>query len=362
MNAVIGVARLPPPNSEGADTIHAVADGDGDITLAGAFHFPVPIGVMPDCLGASFDIVIAGTSGRLTLPAPAWCGDTPVLVRPTVPEALSEAIQRWVETDDASAPLTPWGFVISWHAETRELTGAGIAAAFLEFQVQAADITYLNYVHGRGEPRGDLIDSLFRDVDVWFDGLRTWIEVAVNQDVDPNHPISAGSEFGAGLILVTEDDGTLSLPVRAHEMNLTMSTEELVDLTQLRKAVELANARSRPSDAHILLRDARAAARRGSCRRAVIDAGGAVEMTLAAHNRAAVGVKPRPGVMPTLGWYVRQPKIIKATGLAKQALLDDLVTPRNDAIHQNRAPSHAETRTALATAHRVLTALDPLPI
>jgi hypothetical protein len=145
-------------------------------------------------------------------------------------------------------------------------------------------------------------------------------------------------------------------------MNLTMSTEELVDLTQLRKAVELANARSRPSDAHILLRDARAAARRGSCRRAVIDAGGAVEMTLAAHNRRAVGVRPRPGVMPTLGWYVRQSKIIKATGLAERALLDDLVAPRNDAIHQNRAPSHADTRTALATAQAVLTALDPLPI
>ncbi len=66
--------------------------------------------------------------------------------------------------------------------------------------------------------------------------------------------------------------------------------------------------------------------------------------------------------MPTLGWYVRQPKIIKATGLAKQALLDDLVTPRNDAIHQNRVPSQANTRTALAIAQHVLTALDPLPI
>jgi hypothetical protein len=60
--------------------------------------------------------------------------------------------------------------------------------------------------------------------------------------------------------------------------------------------------------------------------------------------------------------YVRQSKIIKATGLAKRALLDDLVTPRNDAIHQNRAPSQADTRTALATAQCVLTALDPLPI
>lgn len=278
-----------------------------------------------------------------------------------MPEALGKAILRWVETDDASAPLTPWGFVISWNPHTRELTGAGIAAAFIEFQVSSADITYLDYLHGRGEPRGDLIDNLFRDVDGWFDGLRTWIEVAVDQDVDPNHPISAGSQVGAGLILVTEDDGLVSLPVRAHEMHVTMSTEELADLTQVGKAIELANARSRPSDAHILMRDARAAARRGSYRRAVIDAGGAVEMTLAAHNRTAVRHQPRLGVKPTLGWYARQPKLIQTAGVAKQALLDDLVTPRNDAIHQNRVPSHADTWTALATAQHVLTALDPLP-
>jgi hypothetical protein len=353
---------LPNPNSEGADTIHAMANGDGNITLAGAFHFPVPIGVTPECLSASFDVVIAGTSGRLTLPACAWCGDTPGLVRPALPEALSKAIHRWVETDNASVPHTPWGFVISWNTRARELTGAGIAAAFIEFQVPVVDIRYLDYLHGLGEPRGDLIDGLFRDVDGWFDGLRTWIEVAVDQDVDPNHPISAGSQVGAGLILVTDDDGTLSLPVSAHEIHVTMSTEELVDLTQFRKAVELANARSQPSDAHILLRDGRAAARRGSRRRAVIDAGGAVEMTLAAHNRTAVGVMPRPGAMPTLGWYIRQPEVIRATGLAEQALLDDLVTPRNEAIHQNRVPSHADTQTALATAQRVVTALDPLPI
>jgi hypothetical protein len=347
---------------QGADTIYAMAKSDGDITLAGAFHFPVPIGVTPECLGVSLDIVIGGQSGRMTLPACAWGGDTPGLVRPPVSEALSKSIDRWVEGDEAARSLTPWGFVNSWNPEKQEIAGAGIRAVFVEFRVPAADVTYLDYVHGRGEPRGGLVETMFRDVDGWFDGLRTWIEVAVDQDVDPNHPISAGSQIGAGLILVTEDDGTVSLPVRAHEIHVTMSTEELVDLTHLRKAVELANASGRPSDAHVLLRDARAGARRGSYRRAVIDAGGAVEMTLAAHNRTVVGIKPRPGVMQTLGWYVRQPKIIKATGLAKEALLDDLVMPRNDAIHENRVPSHAETRTALATAQCVLTALDRLPV
>lgn len=360
----MSVGRLERPITpvQGADTIHAMPKSDGDVTLAGAFQFPVPIGVTPECLGVSLDIVIGGQSGRITLPACAWRGDTPGVVRPAMPEALSKSIERWVETDEAAMPLTPWGFVASWNPEKREIRGAGISAAFVEFGVQAADITYLDYLHGHGEPRGDLIENLFRDVDDWFDRLRTWIEVAVDQDVDPNHPISAGSQIGAGLILVADDDGTVSLPVRAHEIHVTMSTEELVELTQLCKAVELANARCRPGDAHVLLRDARAAARRGSYRRAVIDAGGAVEMTLAAHNRTTINIKPRPGAMQTLGWYVREPKIIKASGLAKQGLLDDLVTPRNDAIHQNRVPSHADTRTALATAQRVLTALDPLPV
>jgi hypothetical protein len=42
-------------------------------------------------------------------------------------------------------------------------------------------------------------------------------------------------------------------------------------------------------------------------------------------------------------------------------LFDDLVTPRNDAIHQTRVPSHVDTRSALDIAQGALSALDPLP-
>jgi hypothetical protein len=337
-----------------------MVDTADHVVLAGTYRFPVPLGVTTGCLGKSFEVVVGGMTGRARLPSYAWDQHSPRLVGPTLGIPLDDVITRFVERqEDVATRPDFWGFISGWHPAKRKLTAIGVSAALLDFSVPSEEIGYSDYLYGRGHPQGAPLDALFRDVDTWFDTLRTWIEVAVDQDADPANPMSTVSQPGSGLMLASEDNGTLSIPATAHEIHVAMSQEEPINLPRLRKAIKQTNAGAQPSDAHLLVRDARAALRRQSYRRSVIDAGGAVEMTLAEHNRATVHVSPG-GRLPTLGWYVRRPPIIAATGLAESALVADLVNPRNNAIHQSIVPTRVDTVRAIAISQRVLAALDPL--
>jgi hypothetical protein len=94
---------------------------------------------------------------------------------------------------------------------------------------------------------------------------------------------------------MTGEDGIPSLPAQSNRGTLIAYRFEPLNLGQLRKVLTESNAGRRPDDAHLLLRDGRAALRRGGPRRAVIDAGSAVEITLATHNRTNVRVAPKAG-------------------------------------------------------------------
>lgn len=91
----------------------------------------------------------------------------------------------------------------------------------------------------------------------------------------------------------------------------------------------------------------------------MIDAGGAVELTLATFNQTTTQVNT--GGRATLGWYVDQPTIAARANLPAN-LKQDLVVLRNNAIHQNHIPSRSETLEALRLAKEVVDGLDPLPV
>lgn len=229
-----------------------------------------------------------------------------------------------------------------------------------EFKVRPTDITYSDYLYGRGHPQGPLVGQLFSEVDLWFDRVRTWVEAMADQDADITSPLAYLATPGGGLTIITSESETISLPATANLITVTLPDDEAITLPKFRKAVGQANAGRVPSDAHVLLRDGRAALRRGQFRRAVIDAGSATEVTLADFNRRATRVNTgsRP---PTLGWYVRQPAIASGASLPANTKLD-LVDIRNKAIHENRMPTRAETATAISIAAQVVNRLDPLPI
>jgi hypothetical protein len=58
---------------------------------------------------------------------------------------------------------------------------------------------------------------------------------------------------------------------------------------------------------------------------------------------------------------VDQPRIAAAANLPANAKRD-LVTVRNNAIHQNHVPNHQETIDALRLAQQIVSRLDALPV
>ena len=158
---------------------------------------------------------------------------------------------------------------------------------------------------------------------------------------------------------MSDDRGQLSLPRSANNIRIVSRTEEGVNLPVLRRIARAASGGQAPSDAHLLLRDSRAARRRHQFRRAAIDAGSALEVALADFNNHVTHVIfPRP---PTLGTYVNNPVIARHANLPGN-LQTDLVNVRNAAIHQNAIPTWEQVGAAIGLVASVLNRLAPLPI
>ena len=101
------------------------------------------------------------------------------------------------------------------------------------------------------------------DVEPWFDRLRTWVEVAVDQDADRDTPIRSVWRPRSSSSLFQLQPGLASRLANLGIGTVMRHDFESVSLPRLRKAAALANAGEMPSDAHLLLRDARVALRRG---------------------------------------------------------------------------------------------------
>lgn len=198
---------------------------------------------------------------------------------------------------------------------------------------------------------------MFRGVDYWFADLRAWIEVASDQDLDPMNPIKSVVVHGDGLQILTVEGKTTSLPSRPSSIEITVGGPGAVSLRRLRRVLAKLKTSDSPSDAHLLVRDARADLRRGRYRKAVIDAGSATEVVLADLNRR--GPQIQTGPRPTLGWFVTQPAIAQAA-LLPPTTKSELVEVRNDAIHKNVVPSAATARRAVALAREIVNRVDPL--
>jgi hypothetical protein len=329
------------------------------VTIIGSYRLPAQIGVSAGCLGKSLRIELGGHTGRVRLPRVTWGNDLPSILAPVVDPAAQSRLE-WVadNSDDGTRDPSWWGTVPGWNINTRKIQGAFLSAIVCEFRIPSDAVTYGEYLHGRGQPQGSVIDTLFDHVDSWFDCLRTWVEAVGDQDADPSYPIRSVLTPGDGLQVFTKDGDTVSIPRYANRSQVFVRDVKLLTLPLLRKLAAHANSQTFPSDAHLLLRDGRAQWRRGHMRRAVIDAGSAVEVVLAAYNQRVTKVNTRKA---TLGWYVNQPAIAASASLppATQTVIVDV---RNAAIHENRPPTGSEANQALILAQEILERLEPLPI
>jgi hypothetical protein len=330
------------------------------VETVGIYKLPASLGLTASCFGKSVPVKIGDVKGVATLPTIEWPKEVPRVIAPALDPKLKRYVGHYIySSDDGRDGEYFWGSVSGWNPKKGRIIRAHLGAVLIKFDVPSDSVTYTEFLHGRGHPQSNQIESLFRDADGWFDRVRTWVEAAVDQDANPDTPLPQLHIPGNNLHILTVEDDLVSLPATAHHITITADSSESLGLTKFRKAVMHSNSGRLPSDAHVLLLDGRAAFRRKHHRRAVIDAGSAVEIALADFNRRVTGVNM--GSKPTLGNYVNQPRIAAQAGLSANINLD-LVTLRNDAIHQNKTPSREETLLALSLGKETIDHVDPLPL
>lgn len=332
------------------------------ISIVCVYKLPASIYVSAGCLSKSYKIGIDGLSGMAMTPTLQWTSDDrPRIVSPALEPKLQKHIDHYATgTKEGWDQWLYWGEVNKWNPKEHAIFGAYVGAIMLMFKVNPKDITYSDYLHGRGHPEGKDVQLLFENIDEWFERLRTWVEVARDQDVDPYNPIPSSTVRAAGLQVLTVEESTISIPKNAFHIMTGLNTDEYINLPALRKAFGMASSGVLPSDAHVLLRDSRAAFRRGYFRRAVIDAGSATELCLADLNNRFTPPPIPTSRKTTLGQYVAN-NTIKAKASLPSNTMADLVNVRNDAIHQNKTPTRQEAKLALRLAKQIVCNIDPLP-
>jgi hypothetical protein len=211
---------------------------------------------------------------------------------------------------------------------------------------------------------------------VWFETLRTWIQVLTDQDVDPGVEASLLSAPGVNLEVLTVDGENVSLPRRDNSMRIAVLEVEALDERLWRKALDLASKGSSPPIEYLFARSARVQLRVHQYRRAVIDAASAVELALSDLLQANFANLPlgiqatlsQPDT-PTLGWFIDiltnagglPPALMAVSGKLPSDLKTGLNSIRKNVIHRHATPTHDETERAVVIASEVVKLVTPLP-
>jgi hypothetical protein len=231
--------------------------------------------------------------------------------------------------------------------------------------VTADQFSYSTAVGGRrGHPEGALVGGLFNAVDGWTALLAEWIEVLAEQDTGrPGSAIDGVHVSAQGLTLWTVEESLRSFPASDHRITVNMRTAPVIDPPLWRRILrQVAAGRPVPQE-HLLLADARAWLARNQFRRAIIDAGTAVELALTRRLDAALSpleadlqrnLSAEHRTLGRLGGALRD--VIDVDDLKLRRLTES----RNKAVHANLAPSRDEARDALDTALQVVSLVEPL--
>jgi HEPN domain-containing protein len=189
------------------------------------------------------------------------------------------------------------------------------------------------------------------------------VAVLAEHDMELERPMAV--EPARGVSVWTMDaDGINSLPAGNRTIYVGASATPPVSLDVIKLVLRLMMEGRVVAPEHQLLTRARAALRRGRYRAAVLDAATAAELALTRVLDEGLAPLQEPlrraliAQPPTLGRLCRLAgKIVPLP----QNLQDDLVKPRNGAMHRNEIPSSNEARVAVAVAKQIVLLVEPLP-
>lgn len=348
------------------------------VELAAVYKLPASLIFAGGCLGVSAPVRIAGLDGEVRLPSVKWVPDSkPYIMQPSLDELPALAGQRLLKRDRrVNDDPWFWGDVSSWNPKVREVAQASVTALLFRFSgVSAENLTYSNYLHGRGHPIGQPVDRLFGEIDAWFEALRIWLRVLTDQDIDPDVEASRVMVAAQGLEVLTVDGEIVSLPRFPNNITVNFSQVQALDERHWRNALHLTSQGTSPPIEHSLIGTARVQLRLHQYRRAVIDAATAVELALTDFlntNYASLpsGVQRTLGQNDqTLGWLIKSvsatrdlpSSVAQAFSQFPSDVQTGLLDVRNDVVHRNQILTFAEAARTVEIALGIVKLVKPIP-
>jgi hypothetical protein len=328
-------------------------------TVGAVLKLPFAVAFEPAAVGMKADVLLAGRSFTLTLPRVAWRGDEPLVVRPSPRTWLPSYLDGF---EDGST--YGWGDLTGWNPQSREIKGMWVRAVlFTAKNLEAGDFTYSGAMRGRGLPEGPVVESLFAEVDRWSTRLAEWVEVFSDQDAGRGSPLRNVIAEGQGFSLWTVEGDLRSPPATTRRVVVIDRRSHALSRAQWRRVLRQASLGTTVPDEHRLLIDARAAARRGHGRRAVVDAGTAIELALWRIMDDRLDSTPSPPREELIKQKWTLGKLVELLGGCLPLPSPDirrLAEIRNRCVHGNHAPPKDDVDLMLRSAQAVVEVVEPL--
>ena len=309
--------------------------------------------VQADLLGTSWQL--PDDAGLLVLPSPPDGGSTLALLRAPPIEHADRAL-TWF-TASESTGLGPWGVGSGWQYDT--LTEAWVRRGLVMSAARPFETT---------EQGRDIVDAAARVLDRWIESFCVWLELIAYVDMQPRHDDPMTPRHVFPLSLAVDPDGSMKPYPTMSQSGHSYRSPHHVSNAEWRAAFARANDNRRPPEAHLLLRDSRAAADRRDNRKAVIDAATAVEVALGEAIRDRLVSAPdatsierllrnSSGVIELFDLAVA---LGVEPGVSVGQVAGQLAGARNAAVHRGQQPTAAETTAAQQTASAIVGAVCPL--
>lgn len=191
----------------------------------------------------------------------------------------------------------------------------------------------------------------------WAELLHAWIEVVTREDLHQGI-ISRDEQGGRAFAWIDKGKKPGKAFRGKHQITLKLGNTPAITPAQWGRILAKASDETRPPEAHVFLRDARHAKNIGHFRRSVLDSATATEVALAKLRDDALASSDQK-----VGAYVQESaqqvrrlvEFLKAVGQKlPDAIIQEVGTPRNRAIHEGKDPNEATATKALKKAEEVL--------
>jgi hypothetical protein len=286
----------------------------------------------------------------------------------------------WQQLIDGATKDDPWlwAHIVngkSYNIQAKAVQAAKVGAVVFRLRVQAAGTQYLQQIYA---DNGLLVDPgikrFFNEVDDWFDLVARWIRSTTDQCVEEDLDSSKVSTPGSGLTMLAHSREMTSRQITPSFINIVIASPvQAINRQQWRRILEAAYQKREPPVAYGLLAGARAAIHTHEFRRAVIDAGTAAELAIAALFRANYGqlsqraknrldgVDRNYATLGTLvGWIYKVgefPAAVTDFSHRWPVFTDvdaKLIKLRNAVVHDNKVPQYPEAKGALTIANQMV--------